>query len=70
MNDLDLTTYHIYLTTVLTYDFIFIFIDSNCCAKYGFTIIDQIKTSSQDLLGGFYNSSRILYKHTSGPFKD
>jgi hypothetical protein len=70
MNKLELTTYHIYLITVLTYDFVFISINSNCRAIYGFTIIDQIKISSQDLLGGFNKSSCILYKHTSGPFKD
>jgi hypothetical protein len=59
MNKLDLTTYHIYLITVLTYDFIFNSINSNCRAKYGFTIIDQIKISSQDLLGGGLTSHHV-----------
>ena len=70
MNDLDVTIYHIYLTTVLTYDFIFISINYNCRAKYGFTYHRPNKNIISRLVGGFYKSSSILYKHTSGSFKD
>ena len=42
MNDLDSNTYHIYLITVVTYEFFFTF-SIICSAKYGFNTNDPIK---------------------------
>ena len=67
MNDLDSNTYHIYLITVVTYEFFFTF-SIICSAKYGLNTNDPIKCYIKYyFVWGVYKSSRVPYKHDPGP---
>ena len=67
INDLDSNIYHIYLVTVVTYDFFFTS-SIICSAIYGFNTNDPITCYINYLLvWGVYKSSHVPYKHDPSP---